>query len=76
MTHPWQIADENIPSDVREMARRWKMGEALIEMWRGAWIEGYLCAKREASPNLGPAPALSVPTDVKEPLQLALAQPQ
>jgi hypothetical protein len=52
--HPWQIADEHIPADVREMAKRWKMEEALIEMWRGAFIQGYRLREREAQtpPNL------------------------
>lgn len=42
----WQLADYYLPADVREMAERWKMNETLIEMWRGAFIEGWRAAHR------------------------------
>jgi hypothetical protein len=42
----WPLADYYMPPDVREMADRWGMKETLIEMWRGAFIEGWRAANR------------------------------
>lgn len=42
----WLLADQSVPADVREAAERWQMKETLIEIWRGAFIEGWRAAHR------------------------------
>ena len=42
----WALADYYMPADVKQMAERWGMQETLIEMWRGAFIEGWRAAHR------------------------------
>lgn len=44
----WLLADYSIPPDVRELAKLWKMEETLIELWRGAFIEGWRAAHRKS----------------------------
>lgn len=43
----WLLADYSIPADVLDLAKRLKMEEALIEIWRGAFIEGWRAAHRK-----------------------------
>jgi hypothetical protein len=44
----WLLADYSIPADVKEMAERLKMKETMIEMWRGAFIEGWRAAHKRS----------------------------
>lgn len=43
----WQLAEYYMPADIRQMADIWNMKETLIEMWRGAFIEGWRAALRK-----------------------------
>lgn len=45
----WLLADYYIPQDVKDAAVRWKMEDALQEMWRQAFIEGWRAAYRKAN---------------------------
>lgn len=40
----WHLADYSIPADVKDMAQRWDMEQALQEIWRGAFIQGWRAA--------------------------------
>jgi hypothetical protein len=45
----WALADYMLPTDVREMAARWKMTETIQEMWRNAFVAGWRAAHRKSS---------------------------
>jgi len=54
----WALADIHMPSDVREAAQRWKLGTAMEELWRSAFIAGWreherVKADRSPSPTEG-----------------------
>jgi hypothetical protein len=40
----WLLADQSIPTDIKEMAARWKMSEVVQEMWRNAFMAGWRAA--------------------------------
>ncbi len=52
----WALADFYLPPDVCEMAMRWKMDATLVEMWRGAFIEGWRAAHRSSELPSGDKP--------------------
>ena len=44
----WLLADYELPPDVREIARVWKLEQTVCEIWRNAFIQGWRACNKES----------------------------